>query len=131
MNIPIGAECRYGCQAGAGGNGCPGGRTRTAATIGGDVLPAVLPADALDDRIAIVDPLGVWWGLRASADGGAEGYPVVVFGGHHADVPVSAEMGGALGRLALLPSSERSRVYYSPPAEPGEAQAGLRSRAGL
>ena len=63
----------------------------------GDILPAALPADALDDRIAIVgtagsgktyaakgfverlldigarvaivDPLSVWWGLRASADG--------------------------------------------------------------
>ena len=92
-----------------------------------DILPADLPADALDDRIAIVgtagsgktyaakgfverlldsgarvaivDPLGVWWGLRASADGSAAGYPVVVFGGDHADVPITAEMGGALGRL--------------------------------
>jgi hypothetical protein len=41
----------------------------------------------------------VWWGLRASADGSAAGYPVVVFGGKHADVPITAEMGGALGRL--------------------------------
>src|SRR6266403_1256614 len=92
-----------------------------------DVLPATLPADALDDRIAIVgtagsgktyaakgfverlldigarvaivDPLGVWWGLRASADGSAAGYPVVVFGGRHADVRITAEMGPALGRL--------------------------------
>jgi hypothetical protein len=92
-----------------------------------DALPAALPTDALDDRIAIVgtggsgktyatkgfverllesgarvaivDPLGVWWGLRASADGSVAGYPVVVFGGKHADVPISAEMGGALGRL--------------------------------
>lgn len=90
-------------------------------------LPAGLPFDALDDRIAIVgtsgsgktyaakglierllgagarvaiiDPLGVWWGLRTSADGEAPGYPVVVFGGRHADVPLTAEMGGALGRL--------------------------------
>ena len=50
-------------------------------------------------RIAIVDPLGVWWGLRASADGAAPGYPVVVFGGRHADVPITAEMAAALGRL--------------------------------
>jgi hypothetical protein len=50
-------------------------------------------------RVAIVDPLGVWWGLRASADGSAPGYPVVVFGGRHADVSISAEMGTALGRL--------------------------------
>jgi hypothetical protein len=47
--------------------------------------------------VAIVDPLGVWWGLRASADGSAAGYPVVVFGGRHADVTITAEMGTALG----------------------------------
>jgi hypothetical protein len=46
-----------------------------------------------------VDPLGVWWGLRASADGSAPGYPVIVFGGRHADVPITAESGAALGRL--------------------------------
>src|SRR3954451_22256014 len=74
--------------------------------------PAVPPSAALDDRIAIVgtagsgkiytakgfverlldagarvtivDPLGVWWGLCAGAEGNA-GYPVVVFGGRHAD----------------------------------------------
>ena len=102
-------------------------RSRSAAAVSDDVLPAALPADALDNRIAIVgtagsgktyaakgiverlletgarvaivDPLGVWWGLRASADSGAAGYPVVVFGGRHADVPITAEMGAALGRL--------------------------------
>jgi hypothetical protein len=41
----------------------------------------------------------VWWGLRASADGSAAGYPVVVFGGRHADVPITTEMGAALGRM--------------------------------
>ena len=50
-------------------------------------------------RVTIVDPLGVWWGLRASADGTAPGYPVIVFGGKHADVPITAEMGAALGHL--------------------------------
>jgi uncharacterized protein DUF87 len=50
-------------------------------------------------RVAIVDPLGVWWGLRASADGVAPGYPVIVFGGRHADVPVTAAMGAGLGRI--------------------------------
>ena len=102
-------------------------RARSAAVVSDDVLPAALPADALDDRIAIVgtagsgktyaakgfverlletgariaivDPLGVWWGLRASADGSAPGYPVIVFGGRHADVPITAESGAALGRL--------------------------------
>jgi hypothetical protein len=50
-------------------------------------------------RVAIVDPLGVWWGLRASADGSAPGYPVIVFGGKHADVPITSDMGVALGRI--------------------------------
>jgi len=50
-------------------------------------------------RVAIVDPLGVWWGLRASAHGSAAGYPVVVFGGRHADVAITAEMGAPLGRM--------------------------------
>jgi hypothetical protein len=100
---------------------------RSAIAIHDDALLAALPSSALDDRIAIVgtagsgktyaakgfverlldsgarvaivDPLGVWWGLRASADGSAAGYPVVVFGGKHADVPINAEMGAALGRL--------------------------------
>ena len=49
-------------------------------------------------RVAIVDPL-VWWGLRASVDGSAPGYPVIVFGGRHADVPISAKMGAALGHI--------------------------------
>jgi hypothetical protein len=55
--------------------------------------------DDIGARVAIVDPLGVWWGLRASANGSAAGYPVVVFGGRHADVPISAEMGAPLGRM--------------------------------
>jgi hypothetical protein len=78
-------------------------------TYAGEIKASVLSADALDDRITIVgtagsgktyaakgfverlleagarvtvvDPLGVWWGLRASADGAAPGYPLVVFGG--------------------------------------------------
>src|ERR1700755_688066 len=84
-----------------------------AAAAGRSALPGAVPVEALDDRIAIVgtagsgktyaakgfverlldsgarvtivDPLGVWWGLRASADGSAAGYPVVVFGGRDAD----------------------------------------------
>ena len=50
-------------------------------------------------RVCVVDPLGVWWGLRAGADGVSPGYPVVVFGGRHADIPLDAGMGAALGQL--------------------------------
>src|SRR3954464_1995879 len=96
------------------------------ATASSPTAPAVLPTAALDDRIAIVgtagsgktytakgfverlfdagarvtivDPLGVWWGLRAGA-AGEGGYPVIVFGGRHADVPITAGMGAPLGQL--------------------------------
>lgn len=42
---------------------------------------------------------GVWWGLRSSADGKAAGFPVAVFGGDHADIPVSDHAGERLGAL--------------------------------
>jgi len=51
-------------------------------------------------RLCIVDPLGVWWGLRSAADGHAPSpFPVVVFGGRHADVALDPGMGAALGTL--------------------------------
>ena len=50
-------------------------------------------------RVCVVDPLGVWWGLSRGADGVALPFPVAVFGGAHADVPLDPGMGAALGRL--------------------------------
>lgn len=39
-----------------------------------------------NQQIVAIDPTGAWWGLRSSADGKSAGYPVVIFGGEHADV---------------------------------------------
>lgn len=50
-------------------------------------------------RVCILDPTGVWWGLRSSADGKSAGFPVVVFGGAHADVPIAEQSGGALAKI--------------------------------
>lgn len=52
-----------------------------------------------EQRVCIIDPTGAWWGLKASADGKAEGFPVVIFGGEHADVPINQLAGEALGKL--------------------------------
>ncbi len=49
-------------------------------------------------RVIIVDPTGVWHGLRTMADG-TPGFPVVIFGGEQADVPVSPDAGAVLGEL--------------------------------
>jgi DNA invertase Pin-like site-specific DNA recombinase len=94
-----------------------------------DRIAGVLPPSALDERLAIVgtsgsgktyaakglverlmgqgarvcvvDPLGVWWGLRLGPDGAPSPppYPVVVFGGRHADVALDEGMGAALGHI--------------------------------
>lgn len=40
------------------------------------------------DRVLILDPLGLWWGLRSSADGQDAGFKVAVIGGEHADMPL-------------------------------------------
>jgi len=92
-----------------------------------DRIAGVLPVSALDERLAIVgtsgsgktyaakgllervmagggrvcvvDPLGVWWGLRAAPDGAAPPFPVTVFGGLHADVSLTLGMASALGQL--------------------------------
>lgn len=50
----------------------------------------------LGRRVCIIDPTGAWWGLRSSADGKAPGYPVVVFGGEHADIPIDEHAAGPL-----------------------------------
>jgi len=50
-------------------------------------------------RVCVVDPLGVWWGLGRGVDGAAPPFPVAVFGGAHADVPLDPGMGAVLGRL--------------------------------
>jgi uncharacterized protein len=87
-----------------------------------------LPLDALDERLAfvgtsgtgktyaakgfverllshgaqvcIVDPLGVWWGLKAPADGGdpKAGFPLAIFGGRHADIEISEHAGAVVGQ---------------------------------
>lgn len=50
-------------------------------------------------RLCVVDPLGVWFGLRSNAAGDGPGYPVVVFGGRHADVPMTEHYGAALSEF--------------------------------
>jgi DNA helicase HerA-like ATPase len=42
-------------------------------------------------RVCILDYTGVWWGLRSSATGKSRGYPEVIFGGDHADVPLNEQ----------------------------------------
>lgn len=55
----------------------------------------------LDDghRVCILDYTGVWHGLRSSVSGKRAAYPVVIFGGEHADVPLTEQAGPAVAKF--------------------------------
>lgn len=40
------------------------------------------------ERVCIIDPTGIWWGLKSMADGKSPGFAVAVFGGVHGDVQI-------------------------------------------
>src|SRR5205085_2645808 len=65
------------------------GKTNSGVVIVEDLLAA-------GHQVIVVDPLDVWWGLKSSADGKSEGYPITVIGGVHADVPLAEGDGRVL-----------------------------------
>lgn len=62
------------------------GKTYTALVLVEEFLKANL-------QTVVADPVGVCWGLRSSADGKSAGYPIIVFGGDHGDVPLEVTAG--------------------------------------
>lgn len=74
-------------------------------------------------RVCIIDPTGAWHGLRSSATGKSAGFPVVIFGGSHADLPLGGAHGEAIAEIigtastpAILDTSlmrvgERTRFF--------------------
>ena len=52
-------------------------------------------------QIIAIDITGVWWGLTSSADGKRPGYPLYVFGGNKADLPLVPESGELLARTLV------------------------------
>ena len=53
----------------------------------------------------VVDPVGVWWGLKSSRDGRRPGIPVVLMGGEHGDVPLAPESGEIIADFVADPTS--------------------------
>lgn len=82
--------------------------TRTTAIVGqrgtGKTSTAVVlveEADAAGGQFAVIDPTGAWYGLRSNASGKGAGLKVVVFGGHHGDLPLQHTAGAFLARLVV------------------------------
>ncbi len=49
--------------------------------------------------VGIVDPTAAWWGMRSDRDGRGAGFPILVLGGDHGDLPLPALGGAAVARL--------------------------------
>jgi hypothetical protein len=62
------------------------GKTYTALVLVEEMLEAGLTA-------IVADPVGVCWGLRSGANGKTPGYPILILGGEHGDVPLEATAG--------------------------------------
>ncbi len=52
-------------------------------------------------QVVIIDPTGVWWGLRSMADGQKAGFPIVIFGGEHGDLPLHEEDGEMIAAAVI------------------------------
>lgn len=52
-------------------------------------------------QVVIVDPKGDQWGIRSSADGKKPGFPVLILGGEHGDLPLEASGGEVVAKLVV------------------------------
>ncbi len=68
------------------------GKTNGLTVIAEELLKIGVPIAALDWK-------GDLWGVRSSADGKRDGFPVVIFGGDHADVEITEQDGREIGSL--------------------------------
>lgn len=66
-------------------------------TVTAKVLTESLVAD--QRHVCIIDPTGVWYGLRTMADGETPGFDIPIFGGRHGDLAILADQGAAIGEI--------------------------------
>lgn len=88
------------------------GKSCTAAVFAEEMCKASLPWIALD-------PVSVWYGLRAFKDGSPSNYPVVVFGGEHGDLPLEKGAGAKIAEalttenvFAVIDLSLESKKFW-------------------
>lgn len=98
------------------------GKTYAAKVVAEEMIEHGLP-------IVVLDPVGVWWGLRSSADGKHAGLPVTILGGDHGDLPLEAGAGKLVANLvaeepvaividlSALPSKNAQRQFATDFAE--------------
>lgn len=52
-------------------------------------------------QVVVLDPVGVWYGLRLDADGKRPGFPIPVLGGLRGDIPLEAGAGALVADLVV------------------------------
>ncbi len=82
--------------------------TQTVAILGvrgsGKTNTGVIEAEELltaGQQVIVIDPLDVWWGLRADGAGAKGGYPITVLGGEHADLPLDEAAGKTVAEFLV------------------------------
>jgi hypothetical protein len=70
------------------------GKTSTAVVLAEEMIGEGL-------AVVVLDPLGVWHGLRSSKDGEHEGLPVTILGGNHGDLPIERTAGSLVADLIV------------------------------
>ncbi len=71
------------------------GKTYTASVITEELLKA-------GGHVIAIDPVGVWWGLRTSAQGEPDGgLQILILGGSHGDLPLDPSSGRAVADLIV------------------------------
>lgn len=68
------------------------GKTNTAGVLAEELLTIGQP-------VVVIDPTDAWWGLRSSADGKSPGFPILICGGNHGDLPLTENDGKALAEF--------------------------------
>lgn len=75
------------------------GRTGSGKTYAAQKLAEEMHAAGA--QFVVLDPVGVWWGLRLAGNGKDAGLPIPVFGGLHGDVPLEPTSGGLIADLIV------------------------------
>jgi len=99
-----------------------GGKGMGKTNLGGVVVEEV---NAQGDRWCVIDPLGVWWGLRHSLDGKGPGIECVILGGPHGDIPIEPTGGAVAADLVV---DEQANVIIDISRKPNGEMWGMGER---
>lgn len=73
-----------------------------------------------ENRVVVITAKADWWGLKLAADGKHAGYPVVIFGGEHSDMPLNYLSGKTMAEL--IGTGNRSAVLQMRDFMPSERE---------